>query len=424
MKQIKGAATSNTQAFRRTSVSHSSTYSLPGATFGGVFSNSLQALWSHRQRSILTMLGIVIGIAAFIGVISLSQGATASFLAEFDFMARTITVNPSAGNINRTPFMLTAGDIKAMSTMTHVVASSPTIGNKVEIIYGHQTWNTGLQGVSSDYQEMQGRNMRLSTGTWWSKNEDQTRRPVVVLGSTVVKNLSPAADPVGQTIRIDQQLYRVIGTLKASGINGFDNGVYVPYTVVLNPLVVNQIQSISVEVDSVNNLDIVQAEMKTLLEQRHHILPGTFDGFDITEAIATVQQNQQFLTILSALMISIATISLVVGGVGIMNIMLISVTERTREIGLRTALGAQPWDISLQFLLEALVLSLIGGGIGLFAALLLAGGVTSLIGFPLILNALSFILAFGVATAIGVGFGLYPAIRASRLDPIVALRSA
>jgi putative ABC transport system permease protein len=399
---------------------------MPGATFGGIFGNVLHAIWTHRQRSILTMLGIIIGIGAFISVVTLSQGATDRIVSQYTFLATIITIDPSQGSVTTAnPFMLTSGDVQALGNLPHLTGISPIISNTSTVIYGKQGWNTSVQGVSYTYQSMQSTQMIMGQGNWWDESEDQGRRSVAVLGSTTATNLFGTADPIGQTIRIDRDLYKVVGVLQATGgRGGSDNGVYVPYTRLLNPSVPNQIQSVIAQVDDTSNLDSVSLEMQVLLEQRHHIIPGAKDGFDITEAITELQQGEQQLSILSTLMISIATFSLVVGGVGIMNMMLVSVTERTREIGLRSALGAQPIDISLQFLLEALMLSLIGGAAGLLFGLLLAYAITSLVGFPFLVSASSFLLGFGVATAIGVGFGLYPAIRASRLDPIIALRSA
>jgi putative ABC transport system permease protein len=398
---------------------------MPGATFGGIFGNVLHALWAHRQRSILTMLGIIIGIAAFISVVTLSQGATESVVSPYNFLATIITVSPARGSVTTAnPYMLTSGDIQALGKLSHVTGISPVIGGSSTVIYGKQGWSTSVQGVSSTYQIMQSTQMTMADGRWWDESEQQSQRAVAVIGSGTASNLFGTADPLNQTIRVDKQLYRVIGVLQKVGRGSSDDAVYVPYTRVLNPAVPNQIQTVIAQVDSTDSLDSVSMEMQVMLEQRHHILPGAQGGFEITQAITELQQGQQALGVLSTLMISIATFSLVVGGVGIMNMMLVSVTERTREIGLRSALGAQPIDITLQFLLEALLLSLIGGAFGMLFGLGLAFAITSLANLPFLVSVTSFALGFGVATAIGVGFGLYPAIRASRLDPIVALRSA
>jgi putative ABC transport system permease protein len=320
--------------------------------------------------------------------------------------------------------MLTSGDIQALGKLSHVTGISPIIGGTSTVIYGKQGWSTSVQGVSFTYQIMQSTQMKMGEGRWWDESEQQSQRAVAVIGSGTVSNLFGTTDPINKTIRVDKQLYRVIGVLQETGRGSSDDAVYVPYTRILNPSVPNQIQTVIAQVDSTDNLDSVSLEMQVMLEQRHHILPGAQGGFEITQAITELQQGQQALGILSTLMISIATFSLVVGGVGIMNMMLVSVTERTREIGLRSALGAQPIDITLQFLLEALLLSLIGGAFGMLFGLGLAFAITSLANLPFLVSVSSFALGFGVATAIGVGFGLYPAIRASRLDPIVALRSA
>jgi putative ABC transport system permease protein len=345
-------------------------------------------------------------------------------------MGKQITVSVSSGDTNAAPFVMTDRDLKYLASLPHVVGVTPNIASPAEVIYGHRTWSTTESGVSSSYLDINSSSMVLDQGTWWSSSDDRSMRRVVVLGATVVKNLfqeSEGVNPVGQTVRIGSQLYRVVGTLQAQGVgpgSGGDDGVYVPYTVVYDPLLSTQIKSITLVVDDTKNLDEVSTDIQTILELHHPVAIGQQDGFDITQALAQLQRNSSFLTTLTLVMEVVAGCSLLVGGVGVMNIMLVSLSERTSEIGLRSALGAQPRDIAMQFLLEAVVLSLTGGVIGLITGLSLSYLVISLIHFSFILNWGAIILALVISTAIGVGFGFYPAIRASRLDPIVALRSA
>ena len=396
-----------------------------GATFGGVFGNAWKALWSHRQRSLLTMLGIVIGIMVYISIVCLAGGISAYFNEKFSAMGKQITVSVSSGNTNAAPFVMTDRDVTYLASLPHVVGVTPNISSSAEVIYGHRTWSTIESGVSSSYLDINSSTITLDQGTWWSSEEDQFGRREVVLGAKVVQNLFPdGGTVVGQTVRIGSQLFRVVGTLQAQGIGAGDDAIYVPYKVVYDPLQSTQIKSITLVVDNTQNLDEVSTDIQTILELHHPVAIGQQDGFDITEALAQLQRNSSFLTTLTLVMEAVAGFSLLVGGVGVMNIMLVSLSERTSEIGLRSALGAQPRDIAMQFLLEAVVLSLTGGVIGLITGLALSYLVISLIHFSFILNWGAIILALVISTAIGVGFGFYPAIRASRLDPIVALRSA
>lgn len=411
-------------------VSQQQIYNTAGASFSGVFGNAWKALWSHGQRSFLTMLGIVIGIMVYISIVCIAGGITDYFNQKFSAMGKQMTVGVSSGNTNAVPFVMTDRDVKLIASLPHVVGASPNIADSQQVIYGHHTWNTTISGVSSSYIDINASSMVLDQGTWWPSSDDRSMRRVVVLGDTVVKNLfqeSEGVNPVGQTVRIGSQLYRVVGTLQAQGVGpggGGDDGVYVPYTVMYNPEKSDQIKSITLVVDSTSNLDEVQTEIHDMLEIRHPKAYNLADGFTITQSISQLQRNTQFLSILTLAMEAVAAFSLLVGGVGVMNIMLVSLAERTPEIGLRSALGAQPRDICMQFLFEAVILSLIGGVTGLITGLLLSYIVVSLVHFSFILNWGAIMLALVISTAIGVGFGLYPAISASRLDPIVALRSA
>ena len=401
-----------------------------GASFGSAW----EALWANRLRSLLTALGIFIGVAAVIAALTLTQGASAGINSRISSLGtNSITIfNGSAntegafGGVGTTQ-SLTAEDAAALAKIPHVTAVSPIISISAQVVYGNQNWNTRIQGVDTSFQDIQ--SWGMAEGAWFSKLEESSGSPVALLGQTVAHSLFDAsgADPVGQTVRIRDQLFRVVGVLQAKGTQGAadqDDVVILPFTTALtrlkNSTYVDQIQ---VQVDSANNVDQVQQIIKTLLEQRHRITDGAPDDFRSFSSNQLLQTAQQFTSILTLLLVGIASISLTVGGIGIMNIMLVSVTERTREIGIRMAVGARKQDIRNQFLIEALTLSLVGGVIGMLLGLLVGFLVTHSAGLPFVVTVTSLLMPFVVSATIGIVFGLYPAVRASKLDPIVALRA-
>jgi putative ABC transport system permease protein len=270
-------------------------------------------------------------------------------------------------------------------------------------------------------------NWSIAEGAWFSPTDDQAARSVAVLGQTAYQQLFTASgqDPIGKTIRIGNQLFRVVGVLATKGgASSTDDVVFVPFATALERLKNSTyVDQIVLKVDDASNIDAVQGAITTLLEQRHHILKGSADDFNLTSSKQLLDTFNQILSLASVLDVSIAGISLTVGGIGIMNIMIVSVTERTREIGIRMSIGAQRGDIRNQFLIEALTLSLIGGVIGMLLGLLMGFGITTRLGVPFVITPTSLLLPFIVSAAVGVIFGLYPAIRAARLDPIEALRS-
>ena len=407
-----------------------------GTKLGSNLASALEAVWSNRLRSLLTTLGIIIGIAAVIAVITLAQGANAYFTARFSQLGTTVLTiqagsssSGGASNGAGSRASLSANDVQALVNLPHVLGVSPVIQTGGEIAYSNTNWFTGVQGVSSAYQSLD--NWPVSEGSWWSQSDEQIGMPVIVLGQTVVKNTFSltGTNPIGQTVRWGRSLYRVVGVLAQRGSlggNDQDDIAFVPYTNVLHLFSAKgpvQLDRILLQADSVNNVSQVQQEATLALEQTHHIPPGGQNDFTMSTPQQLIDQENQSNAALEDLLIGLAAISLIVGGIGIMNIMLVSVTERTREIGLRSAVGAQPSDIRNQFLVEALILCTIGGCVavpfGLGGAYLL----THQFGFPFVPSVLAILLAIGVAAVVGIGFGLYPAARASRLDPIVALRS-
>ncbi len=397
------------------------------------FRSALDALSTNRTRSLLTMLGVIIGVAAVIAAISLTQGVSALITARINGLGtNAVLISPGAATTKGasggtgTQQSLTIGDAAALGELPHVVAVSPVLSVPTQMVYQNRNWNTRVSGVYPAFQGIQ--NWQLAEGAWFSATDQASGTPVVVLGQTVASNLIPSSvDPVGQRILINNQLFRVVGVLQSKGAAGAanqDDVAFVPYSAAHvrldNSLYVSQIV---VQAESADTVTTVQTEATTLLRQRHNIRPGQPDDFQVRVPSQLVQTAQVFASTLSALLIGIAAISLVVGGIGIMNIMLVSVTERTREIGTRMAVGARRSDIRDQFLIEAFTLSATGGVLGIVLGLALGFGLQAAFRLPLGVSPLAILLAVGVAAAIGVGFGYYPAVRASRLDPIVALRT-
>jgi len=405
-----------------------------GLLIGANFRTALKALRANQLRSFLTTLGVIIGVAAVIAIVTLTQGVSVTLNQRLAGLGTNVLVIQSGSASRNGAFQgegtaqtLTMSDVQALTPIPHVANISPVISVGAQAIYGNHNWNTQVQGVYPAYQSLQ--NWQLARGAWFSTGDQLGAAPVAVIGQTVVDNLfTPAGiDPIGQTIRINNQLFRVVGTLQSKGSSGFGNAddvIFVPSTAaqdrLKNSLYVDQIQ---IQVDSSTNVAQVQQNVTTTLEKQHHIAAGATDDFRVLNANQLLQTAQQTTTLLTALLVGIAAISLTVGGIGIMNIMLVSVTERIREIGIRMAVGARRSDIRNQFLIEAVVLSVIGGVIGILIGLLAGLGISAALGLPLVVSPLAILIAFGVAAIIGIGFGLYPAVRAARLDPIVALRT-
>jgi putative ABC transport system permease protein len=399
---------------------------------GANFVIALEALWSNKLRSLLTALGIFIGVAAVIAALTLTQGAGAFITGSISSLGtNVITVIPSAPNTRGafgptgTTQSLTPQDAVALKNVRHVTSVSPVISLNAQVVYGKQNWNTRIQGVNTAFQDIQG--WQMAEGNWFSQAEDSGGLPVAILGQTVSHSLFDAtgADPVGQTVRIRDQEYRVIGVLQAKG-GGFnqDDVVFVPFNTALIRLKnTTFVDDILVQVDDSNNVNQVQQDITTILERLHRIPSGGLDDFRAISSAQLLQTAQQFTQILTDLLVGISGISLTVGGIGIMNIMIVSVTERTREIGIRMSIGARRSDIRNQFLIEALALSLIGGVIGMLIGFAFGFLITSATGLPFVITIVSILLPFVISSIIGVVFGLYPAVRASKLDPIVALRT-
>ena len=397
--------------------------------------SALQALRANKLRALLTSLGIIIGVGAVILMIAVSEGNAAvinqrlSQLSPNELVIRPGSV--STGGVRQgigTRQILTVQDARAIARQVPGVAAvSPLVGAGSQIIFGDQNWSTQVQGVYPAFQQID--NWQMQEGSFISAANEQGNQAVAVIGQTVADNLftPQGIDPVGQQIRIGNVPFTVIGVLASKGgsaLGNADDVIYVPFSTALQRLTGGQyVNAINVLGSSTTNLSNVQTAIQQLLEQRHGITNAAQADFTIQnqeQIIATAEGVSQSLTLL---LISVATISLLVGGIGIMNIMLVSVTERTREIGIRIAIGARPLDVMAQFLIEAIVLSAAGGIVGILLGIAGAFINATLSGRPFVLNALAVVLAFGFATLVGVIFGFYPAQRAARLDPIVALRT-
>src|SRR5947209_9911135 len=324
-----------------------------GNMLGANFGSALEALWANRLRSMLTALGIFIGVAAVIAALTLTQGASALTNDRISTLGtNTIVIAPGSAN-NRGVFgaagstqSLTPGDAVALNHISHVTGVSPILSVSDQVVYGNQNWNTRIQGVSTAFQNIQG--WDIAEGRWFSTSDERSGAAVALLGQTVYHNLFDTSgdDPIGRTIRVRDQLFRVIGVLQAKGGSfNQDDIVFVPFTAALtrlkNTTYVDQIQ---VQVDTTDNVSQVQLDINTLLERRHHIPGGSPDDFQTISSSQLLQTAQQFTQTLTFLLVGIAAISLTVGGIGILNIMIVSVTERTKEIAIRISIGAPARD--------------------------------------------------------------------------------
>ena len=400
-----------------------------GALLGANFRNALDALRANQTRAFLTMLGVIIGVAAVIASATLTLGVATSVNQRFTSLGtNSLLIFPGPANTSGafnalgSAESLTLSDAQAVQKVAHLVNVSPLLAVQGQVVYSNRNWNTQIQGVYPNFQSI--KNWQLAAGHWYGTAAEAAGLPQAVIGQTIVDNLfaPTGTDPIGKTIRIKNQLFQVVGVLQAKGGQN-DDVIYVPFTAALNRLKNSTfVDAIQAEVDDVNNVAQAQQDVTTLLQKLHHIQGGVND-FRVLSSNQIIQAAQQNIAVLTALFVGIAAISLTVGGIGIMNIMLVSVTERTREIGLRMAIGARQSDIRNQFLIEALTLSAMGGAIGIVIGLLIGWALTSGLQLPFTPDSTSLILAFGVSAIVGVLFGLYPAVRASRLDPIVALRT-
>jgi putative ABC transport system permease protein len=394
-----------------------------------------RALGRNKLRTALTMLGIIIGVGAVIVLVSIGQGAQAMVLDQISNMG-TNMMYIMPGNITFGGAALGAGaastltddDVSAMQReIPTIAAASPVVNASGQLVFGNQNWFVRIQGTNERFPEI--RTWKVEQGEFFTDADVRSAARVIVLGKTVAEKLFPGVDPIGETIRVRNLPFRVVGVLSAKGQSMVgqdqDDTAVIPYTTAQRKLLGQQIPSINqamVSAISQQATGVTQRQITELLRQRHKIARGETDDFMVRNMTDAAQTFTQLTTIMTLLLGSIAAISLVVGGIGIMNIMLVSVTERTREIGIRMAVGARPNYVRLQFLTESLVLSLMGGLVGVLIGGAIASLVSKILGWPTLVSALSVLISFGFATVIGIFFGYYPAHKAAALDPIEALR--
>lgn len=400
------------------------------------FKISLRALRVNKMRSALTMLGIIIGVAAVIAMVAVGSGASRKISNFIESIGSNILmVLPGAtttGGVRMgagTQSTLSLGDAEAIERECPAVSDvAPVLGGVAQVVYGHQNWSTGVQGTTPSM--LTGRDWYIASGKAFTDQDVKSSTKVCLLGQTVVDNLFGDMDPVGQVIRIKNIPFTVIGTLEPKGPSPSgqdqDDTIFIPITTaqkkVFGTAFPGMVRIIYVKAKSSEDLSIAERQITDLLRQRHRIGQKQENDFTVRNLTQLLQAQEQSAKMMTMLLGIIASVSLVVGGIGIMNIMLVSVTERTREIGIRMAVGAKTWDIRLQFIIEALTLALIGGVIGILLGVSTTVILSSLSGWPTVVSPLSIVLAFCFSGFIGVFFGFYPAYKASLLSPIDALR--
>lgn len=389
------------------------------------------SLVANKMRSILTMLGIIIGVAAVIALVSIGNGVKqdiqnsisslgSNLLMVMPGAPRTPGVRPTAGSMKS----LKVADYEAIAKLDGVKAVSPMTNGAYVVIYQNKNWTTSVSGVNANYLDVN--NWTMKSGRFLSNKNIQNRERVAVVGKTVAKNLFGDEDPVGAEIRVKNIPFRVIGVLNSKGSgamgNDQDDMVIIPYTTAMERVDgIDYLRMLYVVAKDENGIDRLQSDIENLLRVRHGVKDTNLDDFNIQNMNSIMETMEETTGTLTLFLGAVAAISLVVGGIGIMNIMLVSVTERTREIGIRKALGATYFVIVTQFLIEAVVISLMGGligialGIGASKLISLASGMSTVISVPTI------VLSFAFSMAIGLVFGIYPARKAAKLNPIDAL---
>ncbi len=397
---------------------------------------SLRALLVNKMRSFLTMLGIIIGVGSVITMLAIGAGAGkklgeqvaslgSNLLMIFSGSATSGGQRMGAG----TDPTLTLGDAEAIrKELSAVAEAAPFVNGIAQTVYGNQNWSTILQGTTPPIFEI--RDWNVSAGRLFTWEDVRGAAKVCLIGTTVADNLFGGIDPVGKVIKIKKVPFTVIGLLEKKGESpdgrDQDDTIYMPVTTaqkkVLGGTYGDSVRLIFVKAKSFDQLGEAEEQVNALLRQRHRIGPKQEDDFSVRNITQLLQSAEQMVRIISLLLMAIASVSLLVGGIGIMNIMLVSVTERTKEIGIRMAVGARAADIRFQFLIEALSLSLIGGALGIVLGIGLSRIISYFADWPSIITAPSILLAFGFSSAVGLFFGFYPAYKASKLNPIDALR--
>jgi len=397
----------------------------------------LQVAWdslmANKLRSVLTTLGVLIGVAAVITMLAIGQGAREQQLQLIQQMgANVVLVFPGQFRRGAVGFgmgsvqTLTMRDIEALSKSNALIVQvAAEVRRGAQVVYRQKNTSTSVVGVTANYPVV--RAYKVEKGRFFTEHEDLANARVAVLGQTVVANLfGENANPVGKTIRINGIPFRVIGVLAKKGALGpmdLDDQILIPLRTAMYRLFGTEyLNTISVQIVRNEFVTAAMEEIERILRRSHRLPPNKPSDFAMRTQAEWEQLAEQTSRLFIILLLSIASVSLIVGGIGIMNIMLVSVAERTREIGIRKAIGAKPSDIQLQFLLEAVVLSLVGGGLGIFFGIAASYAIGKVAGWTVIVSPISVILAFGFAAAVGIFFGYYPARKAAKLEPVEALR--
>jgi macrolide transport system ATP-binding/permease protein len=392
---------------------------------------AFHAITAHKLRSFLSMLGILIGVGAVIAMLALGQGAKVSLEERLRSLgsnllsirggsARVRGVAMQAGSVTRFTF----ADVEAVRQLPLIRSVASVVRGSGQLVYKENNWNTGIEGVGYDYGTMRDSNPVI--GRWFTPEEYRTRAKVVIVGITVVKKLFGEANPIGKIIKINRLNFLVIGILPQKGESAWrdmDDLIVIPVTTAMYRVMgKDYIDGIYAEVVNDQSMDQARRSIDALIKKRHRLAPGDDDSFYIRDMSEIQETLQQTTKTMNTLLGAIAAISLLVGGIGIMNIMLVSVTERTREIGLRKAIGARSRDIMMQFLIESIVMTFSGGVIGIASGVCTAILLSMTVGWATKVSVSSIILATAFSIAVGIGFGLWPARKAARLNPVEALR--
>lgn len=391
---------------------------------------AMRALVKNAFRSFLTMLGIIIGVGAVIAMLSIGNGASLAMQQQIDKMGtNTVTVEPGyrrSGMFSRSgQGKLTIADMQSLAILPGVAMLSPVFISRQTLIYSSNNWSSIVYGVTASYTDIT--DWPVSQGRFFNESEVASGDNVVVLGKDVRRELFGASDPIGATIRVGNFPFKVIGELSEKGSNGWrseDDRILVPYTTMVRKVYhTDQLDSVIIKAKSSQDVDALTLMSATMLNEHYNIANPADGGYRVKSSLEAKETAAASARIFSLLLGGVASISLLVGGIGIMNIMLVSVTERIREIGIRLAIGACARDILLQFLVEAIVLSLLGGVLGIALGAVISIVIASKAGWPSAISEGSVLLGFFTSVFTGVFFGFYPALSASRLDPIQALRS-
>jgi putative ABC transport system permease protein len=396
---------------------------------------ALRALQRNKMRAALTMLGIIIGVSAVVAMVSIGQGAQAAVQAQIDSIGTNLLfVSAGAQNVGGVRSgtgdsgtnTLTVEDLEAIRREVPSVAMvTPTVNARGQLVSGNMNWNTSIQGVSEQYPEV--RKWTVQSGEFFSDSDVRTAARVVIIGQTIADNLFPGADAVGQTIRVQNLPFRVIGVMAKKGQDqqgrDQDDIAFTPYTTVQKKILGSpRLQVAYVSAVSPDATYTAEQQITELLRQRHKLTtnePNDFTVRNMSDIAEAANETNSTMTILLA---CIAGVSLMVGGIGIMNIMLVSVTERTREIGIRMAIGARSSAVRSQFLIESVVLSLTGGLFGILLGVAVSLAIPAMLGWPTLISTMAIVGSVIFSAAVGIFFGYYPARKAAALDPIEALR--